>query len=176
MSGHSKWATIKHKKAAVDAKRGKIFSKIAHLISVESRLVKGDMNSPSLKTIIEKAKAANMPKENIERAVAKGKGGENGSNEQITYEMYGPGGVAMLIETYTDSRNRTVAELKHLVSKLGYQLAEPGAASWAFTKEGVEWKATTTIPLDEEVKEKLNALIDALEEHNDVEYVYTNAE
>jgi YebC/PmpR family DNA-binding regulatory protein len=176
MSGHSKWSTIKHKKAAVDAKRGKVFSKIAHLISVESRLAKGDPNSPALKTLIEKAKAANMPKENIERAVAKGVGGGSGSNEQITYELYGPGGVAMLVETYTDNRNRTVAELKHLVSKLGYQLAEPGAASWAFEKEGVEWKPTTTIELEEEVKERLNILIDALEEHGDVEYVYTNSE
>lgn len=176
MSGHSKWSTIKHKKAAVDAKRGKIFSKMAHLISVESRLVKGDQNAPSLKTLIEKAKAVNMPKENIERAIAKGAGGSGGNNEQITYELYGPGGVAMLIETYTDNRNRTVAELKHLVSKLGYQLAEPGAASWAFEKEGVEWKPTTTIALEEVVKEKLSVLIEALEEHDDVEYVYTNAE
>jgi len=175
MSGHSKWSTIKHKKAATDVKRGKVFSKIAHLITVESRLVRGDINSPSLKTLIQKAKAENMPKENIERAVLKGAGGENGSNEQITYEMYGPGGVAILIEVYTDNRNRTVAELKHLVSKLGYQLAEPGAASWAFGKEGAEWKAVTTIPVDEEVKEKLNALLNVLEEYDDVEYVYTNA-
>ncbi|KKS83386.1 MAG: transcriptional regulator [Parcubacteria group bacterium GW2011_GWA2_43_11] len=175
MSGHSKWSTIKHKKAATDVKRGKVFSKIAHLITVESRLVRGDVNSPSLKTLIQKAKAENMPKENIERAVLKGAGGENGSNEQITYEMYGPGGVAILIEVYTDNRNRTVAELKHLVSKLGYQLAEPGAASWAFGKEGAEWKAVTTILVDEEVKEKLNALLNVLEEYDDVEYVYTNA-
>ena len=175
MSGHSKWSTIKHKKAATDIKKGKVFSKIAHLITVESRLVRGDVNSPSLKTLIQKAKAENMPKENIERAVLKGAGGENGSNEQITYEMYGPGGVAILIETYTDNRNRTVAELKHLVSKLGYQLAEPGAASWAFGKEGAEWKAVTTILVDEEVKEKLNALLNVLEEYDDVEYVYTNA-
>ena len=175
MSGHSKWSTIKHKKAATDVKRGKVFSKIAHLITVESRLVRGDINSPSLKTLIQKAKAENMPKENIERAVLKGAGGENGSNEQITYEMYGPGGVAILIEVYTDNRNRTVAELKHLVSKLGYQLAEPGAASWAFGKEGAEWKAVTTILVDEEVKEKLNALLNVLEEYDDVEYVYTNA-
>ncbi len=176
MSGHSKWATIKHKKALVDAKKGKVFSKLAHLLTVESRLAKGDENSPSLKTIIEKAKAANMPKENIERAIAKGAGVGGTSSEQITYEMYGPGGVALLIETFTDNRNRTVAELKHLVSKLGYQLAEPGAASWAFTKEGMEWNATTTIPLSEEDRKKLSILLTALEEHDDVEYVYSNLE
>jgi len=176
MSGHSKWATIKHKKAVVDAKRGKVFSKLAHLIAVESRLARGDINSPALKTIIEKAKATNMPKENIERAILKGKGDGGKNSEQITYEMYGPGGVALLIETYTDNRNRTVAELKHLVSKLGYQLAEPGSASWAFEKEGIEWNATTTLPIEEDVREKLNTLVNTLEEHDDVEYVYTNAE
>jgi YebC/PmpR family DNA-binding regulatory protein len=176
MSGHSKWSTIKHKKSAVDAKRGKVFSKLAQLIAVESKIANGDVNSPSLKTLIEKAKCSNMPKEKIERAIAKGAGGESSNGEQITYEMYGPGGVALLIETYTDNRNRTVAELKHLVSKLGYQLAEPGAASWAFEKEGIEWKASTTIPIEKEVQEKLESLVASLEEHEDVECVYTNEE
>jgi YebC/PmpR family DNA-binding regulatory protein len=175
MSGHSKWSTIKHKKAAVDAKRGKLFSKLAQLIAVESRLVGGDVNSPSLKAVIDKAKAANMPKDNIERAVAKGVGGGGDDLEHITYELYGPGGVALLIDTLTDNRNRTVSELKHLVSKLGYQLAEPGAASWAFTKEGADWTPTTTTPVDDADTEKLAALVDAVEEHDDVQQVYTNA-
>ena len=175
MSGHSKWSTIKHKKASVDAKRGKVFSKIAHLLTVESRLVNGDINSPSLKTLIQKAKAENMPKENIERAVAKGVGG-GAADEQITYELYGPGGVAILLDVYTDNRNRTVSELKHLLSKLGYQLAEPGAAMWAFEKDGAEWKPTTLLPLeDESQKEKLAVLIEALEEYEDVDSIYTNA-
>lgn len=175
MSGHSKWSTIKHKKAATDAKRGKVFSKIAHLLTVESRLSGGDVNSPSLKTLIQKAKAENMPKENIERAIAKGVGGGD-AGEQITYELYGPGGVAMLVDVYTDNRNRTVSELKHLLSKMGYQLAEPGAAMWAFEKDGSDWKPTTLLPLeDDEQKEKLSALIEALEDYDDVDSVYTNA-
>jgi YebC/PmpR family DNA-binding regulatory protein len=176
MSGHSKWSTIKHKKAALDAKRGKVFSKLARLIAIESKLVGGDVNSPSLKTLIDKAKAENMPKENIERAVAKGVGGAGEGSEQITYEMYGPGGVAILINTITDNRNRTVAELKHLVSKLGYQLAEPGAANWAFEKNGSEWKAVTKTPLNDEDKEKLQTLVNALEDYDDTEDVYTNLE
>lgn len=175
MSGHSKWSTIKHKKAAQDAKRGKEFSKLARLIAVESKLANGDTESPSLKVIIQKAKAANMPKENIERAIQKGIGG-GGGEECVLYEMYGPGGVALLINTLTDNRNRTVAELKHLVSKLGYQLAEPGAAQWAFEKEGVEWKAVTVTPLSVEDTEKLDILIEKLEEHDDVESVYMNVE
>lgn len=175
MSGHSKWSTIKHKKALVDAKRGKEFSKLARLISVESKLAGGDVNSPALKMVIGKAKAANMPKESIERAIVKGVGG-SGGEERLTYELYGPGGVAILINTLTDNKNRTFPEIKHIVSKLGYQLAEPGAAVWAFTSNGAEWKATTTIPLDNDSIDKLEMLVNALEEHNDVESVYTNAE
>jgi len=176
MSGHSKWATIKHKKAVVDAKRSKEFGKIARLIAIESKHVHGDLTAPSLKTIVEKAKAANMPKENIERAIAKGRGGDVSDAESITYELYGPGGVALLVSTLTDNRNRTNQELKHLVGTLGYQMAEPGAASWAFTKETTEWVATTTVPLTDEDTDALVVLVDALEEHNDVQQVYTNAE
>lgn len=173
MSGHSKWSTIKHKKAAVDAKRGKMFSTLARLITIESKLVRGDINSPSLKVIIQKAKEANMPKENIERAIAKGVQGGGGESCAV-YELYGPGGVALLINALTDNTNRTVAELKHLLSKLGYQLAEPGAAQWAFTKEGGGWKAVTMIPIEAEDVEQLHVLVDALMEHDDVESVYTN--
>jgi YebC/PmpR family DNA-binding regulatory protein len=175
MAGHSKWAQIKHKKAVVDAKRSKEFGKIARLISVESRLVGGDISSPSLKVLIDKAKAANMPKENIERAVQKGAGVGGQAAEQITYEMYGPGGVAILIDTFTDNRNRTVQELKHLVSELGYQLADPGAAQWAFVKNNMVWTPTTTIPVSDTDAEALDVLVSTLEEHDDVEDVYTNA-
>ncbi len=175
MSGHSKWSQIKHKKAITDTKRSKEFGKIARLIAVESRLVGGDMGAPSLKTLIEKAKAVNMPKDNIERAIAKGKGGEGATMEAITYELYGPGGVAILISTLTDSRNRTNAELKHLVSTLGYQMAEPGAASWAFSHTGSEWVPTVTVPVEDTDVDALATLIDALEDHDDVQTVYTNA-
>ncbi len=176
MSGHSKWSQIKHQKAINDGKRSKEFGKIARLIATESRLVGGDISSASLKAVIEKAKAVNMPKENIERAVAKGKGGEGASMESITYELYGPAGVAMIIETLTDNRNRTVQELKHLTSKLGFPLAEPGSALWAFTKHGTEWTPNMTTPLSDDDAEKLGELVDAIEEHDDVQGVYTNAE
>lgn len=176
MSGHSKWSTIKHKKAAVDAKRGKEFSKLAKLIAVESKLCGGDESSPSLKTVIEKAKAANMPKDNIARAVAKGAGGDMGDTEKITYELYGPGGVAILVHTLTDNRNRTNQELKHLVSKLGYQMAEPGAAAWAFTVENGVYTATTTIPLSEEDTAAFETLVEELLAHDDVDDVSTNEE
>jgi hypothetical protein len=108
MAGHSKWSQIKHKKAVVDAKRGKEFSKLARLITVESRLCGGDTSSPSLKTIMDKAKAANMPKENIERAVLKGAGGGGESLERAMYEFYGPGGVAVIVTVTTDNTNRNV--------------------------------------------------------------------
>ena len=176
MSGHSKWSTIKHKKAVIDAKRGKEFSKLARLITIESKLCGGDETSPSLKTIIEKAKAANMPKDNIARAVAKDAGGNADADERITYEMYGPGGVAILIHTLTDNKNRTNQEIKHLVSKLGYQMAEPGAASWAFTVEHGEYTPNTTIPLSEEDSDALEVLLEALFEHDDVDDVSTNSE
>lgn len=176
MSGHSKWSTIKHKKAATDAKKSKEFSKLARLIAVESKLVQGNVSSPSLKTIIDKAKAINMPKENIERAVRKGAGADGGTLSEITYELYGPGGVALLVDVLTDNNNRTNQELKHLVSKLGYQMAEPGAAAWAFAKENGEWSPTTTVPVGDEDALKLDELVSALEAHDDVDTVYTNAE
>ncbi len=176
MSGHSKWSTIKHKKADADAKKGKEFSKLARLIAVESRLAGGNTDSPALKALVDKAKAVNMPKENIERAIQKGVGGGSDNTESVTYELYGPGGVAILIDTVTDNRNRTVAELKHLVSKLGYQLAEPGAAMWAFVKEGADWIPNTKVPVSDVDVDALQKLLEAVEAHDDVEEVYTNAE
>lgn len=138
MAGHSKWAQIKHKKAAVDAKRGKIFSKLAKEISVAARLGGGDPSmNPRLRTVIEKAKSANMPQENIKRAIQKGTGELPGTSyEEATYEGYGPGGVAMLIEVLTDNKNRTVAEIRHLMNKHGGSLGEAGCVSWIFEKKG----------------------------------------
>ena len=176
MSGHNKWSKIKHKKAATDAKRSKEFSKLARLIASESKRVGGDESSPSLRAVIDKARAVNMPKDNIERAVAKGKSGEGEALESITYELYGPAGVALLADIATDNRNRTAAEIKHLLSKMGYELAAPGSASWAFEKQGVEWHPKTTTQISEADGEKLGVLIDALEEHDDVQSVVTNAE
>lgn len=173
MSGHSKWSKIKHKKAATDAQKSKIFSKLVRYITVEAKKAKGDRNSPGLRLAIEKAKEANMPSDNIDRAIEKA--GASGAMESVMYETYGPGGIAMIITGLTDSRNRTAAEIKHLLSQHSVALASPGAAAWAFVKEGEEWKATTTTEAAEEDLEKLAALVEALEDHDDVQNVVTNA-
>ncbi len=177
MSGHSKWKQIKEKKGATDKKRSREFSKLSRIITVESRHASGRVDSPSLRAAIERARAADMPKENIERAVARGIGAGAENLEQVTYETYGPGGVALIISAFTDNRNRTAQEMKHLLDKNGCALATPGAASWAFTKnsEG-EWKPTTTVSLSPTDAEKLAALIEEIEKQDDVENVYANAE
>jgi len=138
MSGHSKWATTKHKKAATDAKRGKIFTKIGKEISVAARLGGGDPNgNPRLRTAVAKAKSVSLPAENIKRAIQKGTGELPGvSYEEITYEGYGPGGVAVIIECLTDNRNRTVSEIRNIFSKAGSNMGEAGCVSWMFHKKG----------------------------------------
>ena len=138
MSGHSKWAQIKHKKANVDAKRGKIFSKIVKEISVAARLGGGDTSgNPRLRTAVERAKEVNMPQDNIKRAIMKGTGELPGvSYEEAFYEGYGPGGVAILLEVLTDNKNRTTPEIRHIMSKHGGNLGEAGCVSWMFTKKG----------------------------------------
>jgi YebC/PmpR family DNA-binding regulatory protein len=138
MSGHSKWHSIRHKKAAQDAKRGKIFTKIIREISVAARLGGGDPNAnPRLRKAIADAKSVNMPAENIKRAIQKGTGELEGSQfEEVFYEGYGPGGVAIYVEALTDNRNRTVAELRHIFSKYGGHLGEPGCVSWMFSRKG----------------------------------------
>ncbi len=175
MSGHSKWSKIKHKKAETDAKKSKVFSKIVRFIAAESKKANGDVNAPGLRLAIEKGRAANMPAENIERAVAKGRASEDAAMEPVLYETYGPGGVAILIEGLTASRNRTASEIKHLLSTHGAALAEPGAAVWAFTKSRDGWSPTATVEISDEDADRLHALVDALEEHDDVQDVYTNA-
>ncbi len=139
MSGHSKWSSIKHKKAAVDAKRGKIFTKLIREITVAARMGGGDPSAnPRLRAAIAAAKAENMPKENIERAIKKGTGELAGTSyEEANYEGYGPGGVAVMVDCLTDNRNRTVAEIKHLFERHGGSLGEPGCVSWIFEKKGL---------------------------------------
>jgi YebC/PmpR family DNA-binding regulatory protein len=138
MSGHSKWHTIKHKKGAADAKRGKAFTRIIKELTIAARNGGGDPNSnPRLRTIIADAKANNMPRENIERAIRRGTGEEPGvSYEEITYEGYGPGGVAMLIRALTDNKNRTVGEVRHLLSKYNGNLAAENSVAWMFARKG----------------------------------------
>lgn len=139
MSGHSKWSSIKHKKGIADAKRGKMFSKLIKEIMVSARLGGGDPNgNPRLRQAVLAAKAENMPKENIERAIKKGTGELEGVRyEEVSYEGYGPGGTAVLVETLTDNKNRATAEVRHLFVKHGGNLGEPGCVSWVFDKKGL---------------------------------------
>lgn len=139
MSGHSKWANIKHKKGKMDAIRGKVTTKISREITIAARLGGGDpTGNMRLKLALQKAKSNNIPKENIQRAIQKGLGTLDGANyEELTYEGYGPGGVAIMVEVMTDNRNRTAADMRHLFSKHGGNLGEAGCVSWMFQKKGV---------------------------------------
>lgn len=236
MSGHSKWATIKHRKAATDAKRGRLFSRLIKDITIAAKLGGGDSNAnPRLRAAIAAARAENMPLENMERAIARGTGQLAGMTiEQATFEGYGPGGVAVLVEVATDNRTRTVNELRHLFSKWGGNLGESGCVAWMFHKkgylslpkeavdeetlmglaldagaedlrdDGTSWEITAAPEKLEGVKEALRSrqltptvaevsmlpqttvhleggnahqmvrLLEALEEHEDVQHVYAN--
>ncbi len=159
MSGHSKWSTIKRKKGAADAKRGKIFTKIIKEIMVAARLGGGDINAnPRLRTAVNLAKAENMPKENIERAIKKGTGELEGVNyEELVYEGYGPGGVAMMLEVMTDNKNRTVADVRHIFSKHNGSLGESGCVSWMFEKKGLILVDKTSVDEDRLIEVALDA-------------------
>jgi YebC/PmpR family DNA-binding regulatory protein len=150
MSGHSKWATTKHKKAAIDAKRGKIFTKIGKEIIVAAKLGGGDPNgNPRLRTAIAKAKSVSMPADNIKRAIQRGTGELEGATyEEITYEGYGPGGVAVIVEVLTDNRNRTVSEIRNIFGKAGGNMGESGCVSWMFHKKGYIVVATSKVDED----------------------------
>lgn len=236
MAGHSKWANIKHKKAQEDAKRGKVFTRIIKEITVAAKAGGGDpTNNPRLRQFIAKAKDANMPQDNITRAIKKGTGELPGVHyEAITYEGYGPAGTAIIVDTLTDNKNRTVADMRHLFTKFGGNLAETGAVNWMFEKLGVlrgpaegkdedslleelmdfdikdvsvhdeiytvtcdmhhlheikegmekvgfsvqddnlEWVAKNPMDVDEEAQEKAFTLLEKLEEHDDVQNVFTN--
>jgi len=173
MAGHSKWAKLKHTKGKTDAQKAKLFSKLVKIIGVELKLAKGDKTAPGVRAAIEKAQAANMPKDNIDRVLSKNDGVEM---ERVVYEAYGPGGTALVIEGFTDNKNRTVQEIKHLLSLNNGNFAQTGAAMWAFAKNA-EGKLEATMPVEvnEEDGEKLNQLVDALEDHDDINEVYTNA-
>lgn len=239
MSGHSKWANIKHKKAKVDAQKGKIYTKFSKMIIVATREGGPDPNANSrLKDIIEKAKEANMPNENIMRAIKRGSGELGGADyEEIIYEGYGPGGAAILLDVMTDNRNRTAGELRHIFDKHGGNLGEAGCVAWMFDKKGliiiekdgntnvdnimmvaidsgaddveeqedsieittspeqyetvkkaleennikissaeVTFLPKTTLNLSAKESESINRLLEALEDHDDVQNVYTNYE
>ncbi|MEW6348239.1 MAG: YebC/PmpR family DNA-binding transcriptional regulator [Thermodesulfobacteriota bacterium] len=159
MSGHNKWSTIKHKKGAADAKRGKLFSKIIKEITIAARAGGGDVEgNPRLRTAVTAARAANMPKENVERAIKRGTGEiEGAAYEEIIYEGYGPGGVAVLVETLTDNKNRTVAEIRHIFEKYTGNLGENGCVSWMFDKKGIVVVDGTGLHEDEVIEVALEA-------------------
>ncbi|MBM3886308.1 YebC/PmpR family DNA-binding transcriptional regulator [Candidatus Dependentiae bacterium] len=168
MSGHSKWATIKHKKAKEDAKRGKVFTKLVREITVAAREGGPDPEgNPRLRLILEKAKAVNMPADNIQRAIKKGSG-ELGGDAYVahTYEGYGVHGTAVMIETLSDNKNRTVADLRHIFAKMGGNLAENGAVSWMFEHKGVV-RGTSDVSEDVLLEKLLDVDIDDLTKHDE---------
>lgn len=156
MSGHSKWATIKHKKGALDAKRGKIFTRLIKEITIAAKLGGGDPDgNPRLRSAIAAAKAENMPSDNIKRAIQRGTGELEGvSYEEITYEGYGPGGVAIIVDVLTDNKNRAVSEIRHAFSKNGGNLGAEGAVAWMFTTKGL-----LTVPKSAASEEKLTEIV-----------------
>jgi len=159
MSGHSKWATIKHKKAATDARRGKVFTKLIREITIAARVGGGDPDSnPRLRTAIAAAKAENMPNENVIRAIQRGTGQLEGEQyEEVYFEGYGPGGVGMLVQTVTSNRNRVVSDIRHLLSRHGGNLAEAGSVGWMFHRKGL-----IVVPKEQASEDKLlNIVLDA---------------
>jgi len=176
MSGHSKWSSIKHKKGAADAKRGKIFTKLIREITTAARIGGADVESNSrLRAAIDSAKAENMPKDNIERAIKKGTGALEGaeSYEEYIYEGYGPGGVAILVEALTDNKKRTTAEVRHTLSKLNGNLGEAGCVSWLFSKKGFMSFDKKVVDSDKIMEIALDAgAEDISDDENEIE-VYT---
>lgn len=159
-----------------DSAKSRIFSRYARLIALEAKKANGILTAPGLTVVIARAKAANMPKENIERAIAKGASKDSANLEQVVYEAYGPGGTALMIDALTDNKNRTTQEIKHLLVLQGVELASPGAASWAFTKTGADHVPNEPlVELTDEDGEKLGAILEALDEHEDVQRAFTNA-
>lgn len=176
MSGHNKWSKIKRQKEKTDGQKSKIFGKMVKMITAEAKKAHGDKTAPGVRAAVEKAKAANVPNDNIERAIRKFSDG-GADMESIVYEAYGPGGCGIIIEALTDNRNKAAQEIKHILSENGFALAGIGSVTWAFERTpNMEWNPTTTIPLSDEDGEKLGELVDALEENDEVQEVYTNAE
>ena len=178
MSGHSKWATIKHKKAAVDARRGKVFTKLIRELTSAARMGGGDADSnPRLRTAVAAAKTANMPSDTIHRAIKKGTGELPGEvYEEITYEGYGAGGVAILVDVLTDNKNRTVAEIRHLFAKHGGNLGETGCVAWMFARKGLITLNTNQIDEDTLLELVLEAGGDDIKTEADVYEIVTAPE
>ena len=176
MSGHSKWSTIKRKKWAQDAKKGQIFSKLAKEISVAARLGGGDPEmNPRLRTVLLEAKSQNMPKDNVDRAIKKGTGELRGTSyEETRYEGYAPGGVAVLVEVLTDNKNRTVAEIRHLLTKYGGSMAEHGAVLWNFEQKGYMTIPRGDMTEEEAMEKAIEAGADDVNVDSDFVEVFTD--
>ncbi len=177
MSGHSKWSTIKRKKGAADAKRGKIFTKLIREIATAARLGGGEPDSnPRLRLVVDKAKAANMPKDNIQRAIQKGIGGGEGETyEEMVYEGYGPGGAAILIEALTDNKNRTASDVRHALTKNGGNLGSSGCVAYLFEKRGILLFSREGIDSDSLMEAAIEAGAEDVIETDDILEVVTSA-
>lgn len=175
MAGHSHWAGIKHKKEATDAKRGKVFSKLLKLITAAAKSEPNPDFNPRLRTAIEKAREASVPADTIERAIKRSSELRE-ELEELTFEAYGPGGAAILIEAVSDNRNRTVQEIKLIINEYSGKWAEVGSVRWAFERDNAsgQWQAKFSQPVTGDDIPKLKALVDALAEQDDVQQVYTN--
>ncbi|MDX9971939.1 MAG: YebC/PmpR family DNA-binding transcriptional regulator [FCB group bacterium] len=175
MSGHSKWSTIKRKKGAADAKRGKVFSKLAKEITVAARHGCGDpKGNPRLRTVLLVARSNNMPMDNVERAIKKGTGELPGvTYDEITYEGYGPGGVAVLVDVMTDNKNRSVSDIRHILSKHGGSMAESGAVSWNFERKGIITVAKDSLSEEDIFEKAIEAGADDVDTSGDVYRVTT---
>ena len=176
---HSQWEKKKYKKASSEAKTSKLYTKLVRLIMTEAKIANGNREATGLKSAIEKAREVSMPNDNIERAIKKATEAGD-SMESITYEGYGPGGVGLIIEALTSSRNKATQEIKHILSEHSGVLGAMGSVTWGFerkqTDQGFVWEPTMTIPLSEDDLNNLEKLVDALEENDEVQDVFTNAE
>ncbi len=176
MSGHSKWSTIKHKKALTDAKRSKVFSKVTSLITIAARKGGDPDKNPNLRTMIEKAREVNVPKENIERAIKRGTGEIAGvALEEVVYGAFGPGGVVILITAITDNKNRALAEIKKILQEHNAKFTELNSIQWMFQRSGTGWIPNNPIKIeDENIKKEIEALYEDLDNEQDVSEIYDN--
>jgi transcriptional/translational regulatory protein YebC/TACO1 len=176
MSGHNKWSKIKHKKGATDGLRSRLFSKHSMFITMEVKKTGGDATSAGVLAAVERAKKDSMPKDNIDRAIAKGSGAGSAALVEVIFEFFGPGGVAIIITAVTDNNNRTAPEIKHILHKAGLALGAPGSAMWAFTKTVDGYVPQNPLEPSDADGEKLATLIEALEDQADVQEIFTTAD
>lgn len=175
MAGHNKWAQIKRQKGANDAAKSRVWAKLSRRITVESKKANGDASASNVRSVVEMARKENMPKDAIERAIARGTASDAASLEAVTYEAYGPGGAAVIIDCLTDNKNRTLQELKAIFAKHNIALAAPGSALWAFEKTAEGYVPRAPVPLSEDDDASLMKIMELIDALDDVEEVYTNA-